>query len=231
MFSLNDVGFLGSLNQTPTDPDFANVSLLLHGDGTNGSTTIVDSSPSPKTVTVNGNAQISTSVADPFGGSRGSILFDGNGDWLQVANTAAFQFGTGAFTIEMFIRATGGFATGLIEQRTGPTGIPWLYYVQTNNTTRFFNGTDYASSASYTPNSWQYLALLRKPDNTLEMWIHGARVFQQTITTNLTTAATNMLIMRSADNAVFNGRLAELRITKSIARDVSQIPTAPFPDA
>ena len=49
------------------DPDYSNVSLLLHGDGANGSTTLVDSSPSPKTVTAFGDAQISTAVADPFG--------------------------------------------------------------------------------------------------------------------------------------------------------------------
>jgi hypothetical protein len=39
---------------------FGSVSLLLHGDGTNGSTVITDSSGSPKTVTAVGNAQIST---------------------------------------------------------------------------------------------------------------------------------------------------------------------------
>ena len=61
----------------PPDPDFANVSLLLHGDGTNGSTTIVDSSSSSKTVTAVGDAQISTAQSK-FGGS--SIYFDGTGD-------------------------------------------------------------------------------------------------------------------------------------------------------
>jgi hypothetical protein len=44
----------------PNDPNFAFNSLLLHGDGTNGSTVITDSSGSPKTVTAVGNAQIST---------------------------------------------------------------------------------------------------------------------------------------------------------------------------
>jgi hypothetical protein len=65
----------------PTDPYFSNVSLLLHGDGANGSTTIVDSSPSPKTVTAVGNAQISTAQSK-FGGS--SLAFDGSGDYLTV---------------------------------------------------------------------------------------------------------------------------------------------------
>jgi hypothetical protein len=53
--------------KTPVDPQFGSVSLLLHGDGTNGSTTITDSSPTPKTVTAVGNAQISTAQSK-FGG-------------------------------------------------------------------------------------------------------------------------------------------------------------------
>jgi hypothetical protein len=61
----------------PNDPNFAFNSLLLHGDGTNGSTVITDSSGSPKTVTAFGNAQISTAIADPFGNSTGVIAFDG----------------------------------------------------------------------------------------------------------------------------------------------------------
>ena len=36
---------------TEGDSYFSNVSLLLHGNGANNSTTITDSSPSPKTVT------------------------------------------------------------------------------------------------------------------------------------------------------------------------------------
>jgi hypothetical protein len=65
------------------DPYYGNVSLLLRGNGTNGSTTIIDSSPSPKTVTAFGNAQISTAQSK-FGGS--SIAFDGTGDYLDVGS-------------------------------------------------------------------------------------------------------------------------------------------------
>ena len=83
-----------------TDPNFADVSLLLHGNGTNGSTTITDSSPSPKTVTAVGNAQISTAQSK-FGGS--SIAFDGTGDYLSVPNDGTLQMGSVDFTIEFWI--------------------------------------------------------------------------------------------------------------------------------
>ena len=46
---------------TPTTDEYFNdVSLLLYGDGTNGSTAIVDSSKNGHAITVNGDAQIST---------------------------------------------------------------------------------------------------------------------------------------------------------------------------
>ena len=64
---------------TPAEPYFHNNSLLLHGDGTNGSTTFKDDSINNHTITAYGNAQISTAQSK-FGGS--SIYFDGNGDYL-----------------------------------------------------------------------------------------------------------------------------------------------------
>ena len=84
-----------------SDPNFSNVSLLLHGNGTDGSTSFVDSSGTPKTVTPFGSAQISTGQSK-FGGA--SMLFDGAADYVTIPNSASFEFGTGEFTIEAFVR-------------------------------------------------------------------------------------------------------------------------------
>ena len=87
--------------KTPVDKQgIQNVSLLLHGNGTNGSTTITDSSPTPKTVTAVGNAQISTAQSK-FGGA--SIAFDGTGDYATVPSASAFDFGTADFTVEAWV--------------------------------------------------------------------------------------------------------------------------------
>ena len=45
------------------DPDFGQVSLLLHGNGTSGSQVIVDSSLNNFTVGIGGNAQLSNTQA------------------------------------------------------------------------------------------------------------------------------------------------------------------------
>ncbi|NDD68140.1 MAG: hypothetical protein EBZ29_01750, partial [Synechococcaceae bacterium WB9_4xC_028] len=66
-------GLIGKTNDPFTetvsdDPNYSNVSLLLNGNGTNGSTAFADSSSYSHTVTPVGNAQISTAQSK-FGGA------------------------------------------------------------------------------------------------------------------------------------------------------------------
>ena len=95
--------------KNPTDPFRSQVSLLLHGDGTNGSTTITDSGPSPKTVTAVGNAQVDTAQSK-FGGA--SALFDGTGDYLELAPVGIGLARTDNFTCEAWIRLAALPASG-----------------------------------------------------------------------------------------------------------------------
>ncbi len=80
----------------------SNVMLMLHCNGTDGSTTFTDDSPTtPHTVTANGNAQIDT-AQKKFGSASG--LFDGTGDYLTIPDNADFDFSGGNFTIDMQVR-------------------------------------------------------------------------------------------------------------------------------
>jgi hypothetical protein len=76
------------------------VSLSLPLDGANNSTAVTDYSPNPKTITVYGNARISTAQSQ-WGGS--SLLSSGGGDALQ-ATSSDFAFGTGIGTVEFWLR-------------------------------------------------------------------------------------------------------------------------------
>ena len=79
---------------------FDNVELLLHLNGSNGSTTFTDSSSNGLTVTRGGNVTISTAQAK-FGGA--SAVFDGSGDY-PTANNAA---------LALAMSATGPLSVGL----------------------------------------------------------------------------------------------------------------------
>ncbi len=103
------------------DPYWYYKVLGLHCDGTNGSTTFTD--VKGKTVTANGNAQISTAQYPALTGKTASAYFDGSGDYLTVPDSADWSFGSGDFTLRMRCYFTGysanysgNYALGLISQ-------------------------------------------------------------------------------------------------------------------
>ena len=77
-------------------------SLMLHGNGSNGGTTITDSSTAnTKTCTAVGNTHTDTTVKK-YG--TASIQFDGTGDYVTVPDHADFTMGSGDFTYEFWVR-------------------------------------------------------------------------------------------------------------------------------
>ena len=213
----------------PVDPDFNNVSLLLHGDGTNGSTTILDSSPSPKTVTAVGDAQIST-AQNKFGGA--SIAFDGSGDYLTIPSTAAFEFGANDYTIEFWLKKTLNSLGGFVDlgMNYGGVGI-------------YQNGNFYvriASSDVFTlpqpQNEWVHIALSRS-GSSLRIFFNGVQ--QGATVTNSTnlinsfgTVAVGAFIFVGTYYPTPQAYIDDLRITKGVARYTANFtpPTAAFPD-
>ena len=230
-----------------TDTNIREVSLLLHGDGANGSTTITDSSLTPKTVIPVGNAQISTAIADPFGNSTGVIEFDKTDDRLTLSADQNFAFGTGDFTIEFWAysrdvsatqrgflqisSATGGLSTSyvngiLIYQGGGVSGgllDGKLVAVVNNN----FIGSNVAV---LTPNTWFHVALTRA-SGTARLFFNGNVHASIANTSNLT--GSNLVVGGIYNTSfLYDGYIDDLRITKGVARYTANFtpPTAPFPD-
>jgi hypothetical protein len=218
--------------KTPVDPQFGSVSLLLHGNGTNGSTTIMDSSRFANTIAVFGNAQISTSQSK-FGGA--SIAFDGNGDYLQVAATSGLSFHNQPFTIESFIYLPSSFgAVGTIfSQRTG--GGP-TFRIESTRALRAFSGPgnlgdNVTSATTLSTETWTHVACTRQ-DGIYRLWINGtiaatSSAYTGSLPANLTTE-----IGARATLEYLTGNIDELRVTLGVARYTADFtpPTAPFPD-
>jgi len=133
----------------------ASVNLMIHGNVGSGSS-FEDSSPSKHTVTASNHG----SAADPVHSgvskfSGGSIYFDGStysgaGSYLSVPDSTDWNFGTGDFTVDFWIRLnnlgtssgggdyrphqeiignydnTSGFRIGFAHKSTSEDGI-WLY--------------------------------------------------------------------------------------------------------
>jgi hypothetical protein len=222
------------------DPYFDKVSLLLHMDGTNGSTTFVDSGPNALIITAAGDAKVSTSVVK-FG--TGSLSLDGTGDQLNAGSNAAFAFGTGDFTVETFVRFSAYPGTNQIMGIANTEGVGittwWLGLEDSNGTKRLRlgrhgNGLVFAYF-NWTPNlnQWYHIAAVRST-STIYMFVDG---ISQTITSstgwNNNFSATGTLIIGSmATMLKLNGNLDDFRLTKGAARYLANFtpPTAPFPD-
>jgi hypothetical protein len=218
---------------------YTNTVLLLKGDGTNGSTTILDSSKvagGPKTVTAVGNAQISTAVADPFGNStKGVIAFDGTGDRLTLASNPAFAVGTANFTIEGWVRLNALQGAGIFQQGTSLFPASFTNSLQVgpnlNGTWELYAKNTFTSSAAtYLANTWYFFALTRNGTNT-NLYIDGTSVIALTADTTDYTGTFLGLGSKYGINEL-NGYVDEFRFTKGVARYTANFtpPTAPFPD-
>ena len=216
-----------------TDTNINEVSLLLHGNGTNGSTTITDSSLTPKTVTAVGNAQISTAQSK-FGGA--SIAFDGNGDYLTVPDSPDWDV-NGNYTLEFWARipeqSTAGYTLAYLGTNSigGSSGFAIGHYL--GNLAVRLNGSSIVSSTTpITINTWQHIAIVWA-GATLKGYVNGVEVLSGSSAN--TTTTTNLRIGNGEDldpNRWFNGYIDDLRITKGVARYTANFtpPTLPFPD-
>lgn len=212
------------------DSSFNSVSLLLHMDGSNGSTTFTDSSVNALTVTANGNAQISTAQSN-FGGSSGA--FDGTGDFLDINTNGAVR-GTEDFTIEAWIYPTEvtGSDRCIYETRGGDG---FVLYINTSGYLQVFDSVvNVASTASTTllsANTWQHIALVGS-GSTKTYYVNGAAA--GTFTLASLAGPTNLRIgARNDAAAAFIGYIDDLRVTRGASRYTSNFtpPTAAFPDA
>jgi len=209
-----------------SDPLFSQVTLLLHMNGSNGSTTFTDSSGSPKTITAYGNAQISTAQSK-FGGAAG--LFDGSGDYLGLSSHPTI--GTQEFTIEFWLYPL--TVSGLqiyVDFRPDNGAYPLLY--SSGSTLYYYVDSQNVITGSISSSQWQHIAVSRSGSST-RLFVDGTQA-GSTYTDTVNYAASVPAIGKSFDDYFFNAYMDELRITvgSGAGRYTANFtpPTAAFPD-
>jgi len=225
----------------PVDEEFGNVSLLLHGDGTNGSTTIIDSSSNVQSVTVVGDAQISTAQSK-FGGS--SIAFGGSGDYLRAGPDSNLALGSGDFTVEAFIYVTSLSSVSIIASSrvlNVEGSLYWNFAVSVTGQlvfqSRTLTGTQYfamSATSAITTNTWYHVAAVRQ-SNVLTVYVNGV-AGPTTVNdggNNLSEDYVGVCVFNFPNFVDYgSGYIDDFRITKGVARYTANFtpPTAPFPD-
>jgi hypothetical protein len=209
--------------------------LLLHGEGNNNSTGFRDDSLFRKTLTANGDAKISTTQTK-LGSS--SMYFDGTGDYLSVPNSTDFNFGTGDFTIDTWVRFSSVVSNGVFINNQEPlAGVNgWVFRLNGINGLMFQYGTGSIQTISVTGfspsvNTW-YQVAVAKTGSTLRFFVDGTQVgADQTLSGAIADSTQVLKVGANAGSSYdFNGYLDELRISKGIARWTSNFtpPTAPY---
>ena len=243
----------GSVAPTPptTDPNFENVTLLLHGDGTNGgqNNTFVDGSTNNFAITRNGNTTQGT--FSPYG-DRWSNYFDGTGDYLSIPDNAAFDFGTGDFTIECWAYISGNSSldnggsrvAGIFSgyTTTGTSTSSYTFEILGSPTTTgtglgFYNNvsnvqTSVVATTAIAQNTWHHIAVARS-GTTTRLFLNGSLVGSGTLgNQNVNTDYTINIGRLGLANYLqeFNGYISNLRVLKGTALYTGSytVPTAPL---
>lgn len=215
----------------PEDPYFVNNVLLMPCTGTDGSTYIPD--VTGKTVTVYGNAKISTAQYR-YGGS--SLKLDGAGDYLGFAASSDFDFGSGDFTWEAWIYRVavteGVYADAIWCSKVGPVGfgiginpdgkIGLAIDSPSGPAWDIRKGVDPGDPRGSTAiplSTWTHIAVTRS-GTTFSGWVNGA--LDQTFTSSapISAAGSGYFLGHWHDGWTrnFNGHFNGIRITKGVAR-------------
>jgi hypothetical protein len=200
--------------------------LMISGEGVDSSTSVIDECG--HTVTCNGNAQIDT-AQKKFGVS--SVLFDGTGDYLSLASSTDWYFGSGDFTIDFWVRknadGTFQYPIGCGDGNTGPQMGWFVEFNDTNHVTGriYITATGsraVTSTGTITAGAWHHIAFVRD-GNTLRLFIDGIADGTLDVTgiivNNITTPfRIGDLVVNTVESYFFNGWLDDIRISKGIAR-------------
>lgn len=217
------------------DPQFRNVTLLLHGDGSNGgqNNTFIDSSSNNFTVTRNGNT--TQGSFSPYG-TRWSNYFDGSGDFLSAPSNAAFDLGGGNFTVECWFNANSFAANAALISRYTYTssGFGWIIQTRGPNTIRFVWGNDNifdCTVPTMSAGTWYHVAGVRV-GNTVTIYLNGVQAGQNTGVTNFSDASSTTLQIGRTHTITddFPGYISNVRVVKGTAVYTSNftVPTAPL---
>lgn len=229
----------GSVAPANTDPNFENVVLLLHGDGTNGAQNATFLDSSANNITVNVAGEVSQGTFSAFG-SNWSNYFDGTGDYLVTPTNAALSVGTGDFTCETFVyfNALEANNHGIVSQLSTGDGSNHSIVFLTVGSTVYLRvqnliAVAFEGTATVTVGQWYHFALVRSGTN-IAAFVNGSRINSGTNSTNIVKQLFAIgRLYTGADQEYSKAYISNFRLVKgSAVYDPTQttltVPTAPL---
>jgi hypothetical protein len=207
---------------TASDPNFSSVVNLSHFDGTNGSTTFLDSSSHATNLNQVSSGALSTGQAK-FGASSLTGVIGNTG-------AALYGIGTSDFTVEYWVYTTstaGAQNVTYWDDSPGNNGIA----IKVGGNMRFWlGGVSHDGSTAVTTNTWHFIAYSRTGSSGI-LYLDGVSQVSLTDSVNHTS---NTLYLGGFSGLTSGlvGNIDDFRFTIGVGRYPSScaVPTSPFPN-
>jgi hypothetical protein len=212
----------------PRDPDFEYVTMLLHGDGTNGgqNNTFLDSSTNNFTITRNGNT--TQGSFSPYGPNWSNFFVRSASSYITLSDSSAFSLGISDFTVECWIFPTLSGSTQDISGQADSsiTTTSRSFLLQINGSGNIIAGvwsgsTGYTitSSSAVSFNTWNHIALVRS-SGTLTLYVNGVSAGTSSVSTvSVNDSSNNLSIGRFGERntAYYDGYVSNFRLVVGTA--------------
>ena len=151
----------------------------------------------------------------------GAVHFDGTGDYLEVASTTDFAFGTGDFTLEAYIYATSLPNTNnrIFCSGAGGAGDRSNFQLMVGSAgyLEFDHSTGYQTASGLIgTNKWYHVAATRE-GTSLKLFIDGVLRHTGTSSVNVTEDGGVTIGREFGYSSYFNGFISNARILKGTA--------------
>jgi len=205
--------------------------LLLHFTGTDNSTTFTDSSGTSKAITPSGDTKIINLAK--FG--TGAGYFDGTGDYLSALDSDDWNFGSGDFTIDFWIKFTDPSAVQIIFSQFINASNRFEIYVASGELNLSIQSggalVELYPAMAAVANTWYHVAVVRN-GSSFQLYKNGSALGSPaTYAGSCPDLATSLYVgIRTGSTYPLGGYIDELRVSKGIARWTAPFvpPTAPY---
>lgn len=217
------------LNPQPPNRDeyWRDVVMLLRGEGDNGANNVATADSSGNSRTITNTGPLYKSALNPYthpDGHWSCALNGANSDYFDVTNTADFAFGSGAFTIEFWVKAPPNNDKFFMGGRNGIGGGFHLttggYGGTTEGAVRLVTnaGTITTGTTSVCDMTWHHVAIVRS-GTTVTIYVDGVSAGSGTDGTFFNTTSGTLQFFKNdlAAANYFTGQIADFRIVKGTA--------------
>lgn len=232
----------GAASGGTSDPEFANVSLLLPFDGADGSTAFTDESNNAYAVVAFGNAQLDTGQSK-WGGS--SLLLDGSGDYAAIASPPAnlrnwwddtYQIDAWVY-LNSYTERTSAITSLMVGHMAPTANVVWWSFgpiaAQAGAIKfQYFNGgpEGFQTTTLVPLSTWTHLRFTHS-GGTARIFIAGTLEATHTVSGTPQSRVDEPLCIGAAQSYWFDGQIDDLRIQKGGTVSTASFtpPTGPFP--